>query len=731
MKEKHNLKTMTTMNTSIGNPIDRIDGRLKVTGQAKYSAEFPADNMVYALGVNSTIARGSISSIDTSKAEALDGVLKVITYKNVDKLKERPSERPSFGLTTLMPIFQDREIHFYGQYVACVVAETYEQARYASRLIEVTYEAEEPELLIDNHREKAYKPDDNADFSRGNMEAGMQSADVTLEETYTTPNEGQHPMELHSALVMWEGEKVKMFASQQILEQSRVAVAETFMIPKENVQIISSYVGGGFGSKLRIHEHVIMAAMAARMLGRPVKIVITRQQMFTNVGMRQFDEQKMRLGAKNTGELTALAHHTLSFCAKELQYYEACGNVSKMLYKTPNNAVTHRLIPLNIQCPNSMRAPGEATGSFALESAMDEMAWKLKMDPIEFRIKNDTQIDEGAGKPFSSRLLNESLRIGAEKFGWNKRKMEPRTHTNGNWLVGYGVSAASRRAPYRKTSAKVIVELRDAKIYATVQMDATDIGTGSYTILAQTASEYLKIPTEQVVVELANTDFPVTPGSGGSWGAASFSNGVRVACQNLIKELEQKSGSNGSETDLKDLMSKNSVSTYEAMGTAEPSEEFKKHSVFSFGANFTEVWVDKDTGMFRIKRMVNVGSAGKILNPKTSFGQVIGGLTMGAGMAIAEKAEIEPVHGNFITRTLADYHVPVNLDLANIDVIFLPEEDKIANEMGVKGIGELGITSVAASIANAIFNATGQRFRDLPITPDKILTTPLEPGVAI
>ncbi len=715
---------------ALGNPIDRVEGRLKVTGKAKYSAEFPAENMCYALGVNSTIAKGRITAIDTTEAEQQEGVLKVITYKNVNRLQTLGNDRPPFTLTTVMPIFQDREIHYYGQYVACVVAETFEQAQYARRLVKVSYEKDTPDILWDAHREKAYKPDDNADFSRGDMEAGMQEADVTVEATYTTPIEVQQPMELHAALVSWEGDKVKMFASQQILDESCTAIADTFRIPKENVQIISSYVGGGFGSKLRIHEHVIMAAMAARMLERPVKIVLTRQQMFTNVGMRQFDEQKMRLGAKTNGELTALAHHTLSHCATQLQYYEACGNVSKMLYKTPNNAITHRLIPLNIQCPNSMRAPGEATGSFALESAMDELAWKLKMDPIDFRIKNDTQIDQGAGKPFSSRLLNESLRIGAEKFGWHQRKSQPRTNRQGNWLIGHGVSGASRRSPYRETSAKVIAELKNGNVWATVQMDGTDIGTGTYTILTQTASEYLNIPAENITVALGDTDYPVTPGSGGSWGAASYSNGVRVACQNLMKELQSKSGTSSSNGGLQALMSENGLSSYEAMGTAAPSEAFDKHSVFSFGANFAEVWVDKDTGMFRIKRMVNVGAAGKILNPKTAFGQIIGGLTMGAGMAIAEKADIEPTHGNFITRSLADYHVPVNLDLANIDVVFLPEEDKIANEMGVKGIGELGITSVAASIANAIFNATGQRFRDLPITPDKVLTTPLEPGVA-
>ena len=720
----------TIKTTATGNAIDRVEGKLKVMGKAKYTAEFPVENMCYALGVNSTIAKGSIASIDTSEAEKQEGVLTIITHKNATKLKLRDSERPPFTLTTLMPVFQDKKIYYYGQYVACVVAETYEQAQYASRLINVTYEEEDPEIILDNFRGQAFKPDEQADFSRGNMETGMQAADVTVEETYNTPIEVHQPMELHSAIVRWENDKIRMFASQQILAESQKAVADTFMIPQENVQIISTYIGGGFGAKLRIHEHVIMAAMAARMLDRPVKIVITRQQMFTNVGMRQFDEQKMRLGAKNNGELTALAHHTMSHCSKELTYYEACGNVSKMLYKTPNNAISHRLIPLNMQSPNSMRAPGEATGSFALESAMDEMAWKLNIDPIDFRIKNDTQIDQGADKPFSSRLLIESLRIGAKKFGWEKRKMQPRSNENGNWWVGYGVSAASRMSPYRKTNAKVMVENTGGKVTATVKMDGTDIGTGSYTILSQTASEYLNIPLENITVLLGDTDFPVTPGSGGSWGAASYSNGVRVACQNLMKELAQKSGDDTTKASLEELMSKNNLTTYEATGTAEPSEEFKKHSVCSFGANFAEVWVDKDTGMFRIKRMVNVGAAGRILNPKTAFGQIIGGLTMGAGMAIAEKAEIDKTYGNFITRTLADYHVPVNLDMANIDVVFLPEDDKIANEMGIKGIGELGITSVAASISNAIFNATGQRFRDLPITPDKVLTTPVESGVA-
>ena len=454
--------------------------------------------------------------------------------------------------------------------------------------------------------------------------------------------------------------------------------------------------------------------------------------MFTNTSLRQHNEQKMKVGAKKDGTLTALSHETLSHTSPTLEFQEACGLGTQMLYKVPNNFVTHRLVPLNIQTPFAMRAPGEATGSFALESAMDEMAWKLRMDPIDFRVKNDTQTDPSNNKPFSSRLLVECLRIGAEKFGWKDRKTEPGTNKKGNWLIGHGVSAASRSSPYLKTNSKVILALDGDKVNATIQMDATDIGTGSYTIIAQTASEYLGIPVEQVKVELGDSNFPITPGSGGSWGAASFCNGAMAACENAIKTLKQNRNiKEDEEVELADLMKKNQLTKFEAEGSAGPSKEFDEHSVYSFGANFSEVWVDKDTGMFRIKRMVNVGAAGKILNPKTAYGQIIGGLTMGVGMAQAEQTRIEPNFGNFITRSFADYHVPVNLDMANIDVVFLPEDDKIANKMGVKGIGELGITSVAASIANAIFNATGKRMRDLPITPEKLIEAKVELGIKI
>jgi len=723
--------TKTINASGVGNAIDRVEGHLKVMGKAKYATEFPIENKVYAQGINSTIAKGEIVSIDTSEAEKLEGVLKVITYKNAEKLKSFDEDMPTLATDSIAPVLQSNKVHYYGEYVGFVVAETFEQAQYAARLVKYEYK-KDPSAVIDfdKSRSKAYKPKEDANYSRGNLEKGLAEANEVVEHTYNTPIEHQHPMELHAAIVNWENGKVTAYASQQIVEDAIIAISGTFQIPKKDVRVIAAFVGGGFGSKLNLERHVIMAVMASKMVGRPVQVTVTRTQMFTNTSLRQHNEQKLQVGAKKDGTLTALSHEILSHTSTTQEFQEPCGMVSRMLYNVANAKVTQRLIPMNIQTPFSMRAPGEATGSFALESAMDEMAWKLKMDPLEFRIKNDTQTDLHEKRPFSSRLLVECLRIGADKFGWKDRKSEPRANKNGNWLIGYGVSAASRNSPYKETHAKVKLELVEDKVHATLQMDATDIGTGSYTIIAQTVSEYLKIPVKQVTVELGDSDFPVTPGSGGSWGAASYCNGARAACENAIKTLKKnRSIAEDEEMAVSELLKKNQLTNFEAEGMAEPSAEFENYSIFSFGANFSEVWVDKDTGMYKIKRMVNVGAAGKILNPKTAYGQIIGGLTMGAGMAIAEQTRVEPNFGNFITRSFADYHVPVNLDMANIDVIFLPEEDKIANKMGIKGIGELGITSVAASIANAIFNATGKRMRDLPITPEKLIEAGLEPGV--
>ncbi|WP_238750662.1 xanthine dehydrogenase family protein molybdopterin-binding subunit [Neolewinella maritima] len=721
------MKKQITSGT--GAAISRVEGRLKVTGMAKYAAEFPVKNRVYAQGINSTVAKGKIVSIDTSEALAQPGVIKVITHENALDLQGHDKEMPAIGTSSPMAVLQSPEVHYYGQYIGLVVAETLEQAQYACRLIQVDYAQETAVTDFEAGRYKAYVPDEASDYTRGDVDSGLASADEQLEMTYITPIEHHHPMELHSAIASWTDGKVEVYASQQMVENSVTTIAKTFRIPESDVRVIAPFVGGGFGSKLQTERHVMLAIMAAKLIERPVQLTVTRTQMFTNTTLRQRNEQKFRIAARKDGTLTALVHETLSHTSTYEQYQEQCGTPTKMLYASPNARVTHRLMPLNLQTPFAMRAPGEATGSFALECAMDEMAWRLGMDPVDFRIANDTQTDPSNGKPFSSRLLTECLRIGADKFGWDQRPAKPNSREEGNWLVGYGVAGAARAAPYKTSSARVLLEVTGGEVYATVQTGATDIGTGTYTIVAQTAAEYLGIPVERITVELGDSDFPDSPGSGGSWGAASFANGTRAACLQAIEQLKQKAGITATDVSIERLLLDNELTRYTAEGTAEPTEEFEQHSVYSFGANFAEVWVDRDTGMFRIKRMVNVGSAGQILNPKTAYGQIIGGLTMGAGMAIAERTKVEPNFGNFITRSFADYHVPVNLDMAEIEVIFLPEEDKIANAMGVKGIGELGITSVAASIANAIFNATGKRFRELPITPETVIMKEREPGV--
>ncbi|MFI8378817.1 xanthine dehydrogenase family protein molybdopterin-binding subunit [Leeuwenhoekiella sp. NPDC079379] len=714
-----------------GNPISRLEGTLKVMGKAKYSSEFAIDNLAFAQGIQSTVAAGKILNIDTAEAEKQDGVIKIITHQNAMKLKGYGGRFESPDTKSISPSLQTTDVHYYGEYIGVVVAETFEQARYAANLVKVTYDKENPKIDFDKHTDELYMPkkingESHTNTQWGDVDKGMNEAFKTVDVTYNTPIEHHHPMELHNIIATWEGDKVTAYASTQIVAHAVKTIADTFQISEDNVRVITPYVGGGFGSKLQLREHGILGIMAAKMTGRPVQLTVTRHEMFTAVGFRQHNRQHMRLGADKEGVLTAVAHETTAATSVYEEFQEQCGAMTRMLYNTPNSLVTHKLMKLNLPSPRWMRAPGEAPGSFALESAMDELAFKLQMDPAELRIKNDTQHDLSVDKPFSSRQLVECIRIGAKKFDWkNKWNPKPGHTTKENWLVGYGMSASSRQAPYMESSAKISLKLEGEKVFATVQSDATDIGTGSYTIIGQTVAEYLKIPIEQISVELGDSKFPKTPGSGGSWGAASYTNGAKVACDNAFTSLKTLA-STSDDLSIAELMKKAKLKEFEAEGTAGPTAEFDKYSVYSFGANFCEVWVDEYSGMIRLEHFVNVGSAGKILNPKTAYGQIIGGITWGIGQALTEHSQIEPNHGNFITRSFADYHVPVNLDLGKIDVIFLPEEDFIANPMGVKGIGELGITSIAAAISNAVFNATGKRVRDLPITPEKIITTPVE-----
>lgn len=715
-------------NKFIGEAVSRVEGLLKVTGAATYSAEFQIENITYAFPVQSTVAAGKIKDIDAHEAEKSAGVIAVITHKNAAKLAPRPEPVTSQNRATRsVAVLQDTKIHQFGQYIGVIVAETYEQARVAARLVRVTYETEKPLVDFDENVPKAYKPPIiNAgyptDTQKGNVENGLKTADAKLEETYETPIEHHHPMETHSTIAVWEGEKLTLYDSTQMVDNPKQAVANTFQIPKENIRVLAPYIGGGFGSKIAVGGHIILAVMAAKTTKRPVKIVLTRQMMQTNVGLRQLNRQKMRLGATKDGKLTAIAHETVSHTSIDEEFVEQTGVMTRMMYEIPNSLVTHRVFPLNVQVPRWTRAPGEAPGSFALESAMDELAYALKIDPIEFRIKNEPAKNPEDGKPWASRSLVEAMKTGAEKFGWNKRKFEPRSNKQGKWLIGYGMAGVSRGAPYRETSARVKLTRNGDDVKVVVELAATDIGTGSYTIIAQTAAERLKLPIEKISVKIGDSALPPTPGSGGSWGAGSFSSAVDAVCEKAKNNLQAKIKVDFVKAPtVAELMTAGNINEFQAEMTEKPSAEFAKYAHFSFGANFCEVWVDESLGIVRVERFLMAAAAGRILNPKTASSQVIGGIVWGIGQALTEESTLDARYGNFTTRTLADYHVPVNADIGNIETIFVNEEDKIVNRLGVKGIGELGITSVAAAVANAIFNATGKRIRKLPITPDKLL----------
>lgn len=706
---------MTTNTKVIGEAINRIEGFLKVTGTANYSADFPIKNVAHGFIVKSTTAAATISDIDSSLAEKSPGVIAVISYKNA--LKLNPAGALKGGV-----IFQEPKVDFYGQHIAVVVAETYEQARYAARLVKVTYQKTEPMVDFDKHMSEAVAPKQNRSASRGDFDAAFNSAEHKIDLTYRTPIEHHNPMEPHAAIADWDGDKLTLYNASQGVNGTQNAVATLFSLKPENVRIVSPHVGGGFGSKGQTWPNVVLTAMAAKIVGRPVKFSLTRQNMFTSVGLRQMDVQRMRIAATPDGKITALGHDITTHTATTGEFVEGCGGLTSMMYDAANAKIDYHVLPMNVILPTFMRAPGESTGSFALESAMDEMAFELKMDPIEFRLKNISMTDPSNNKPFSSRATEAALKKGAEIFGWSKRKQEPRQNTSGDHLIGYGVAAGSYPSRQAPTSALVKLTRDGNDVTASIELAASDIGTGSYTIVAQTAAETLGLPIGQVGVKLGDTTLPRAAGSGGSVGAASFCNAVSEACVQAKTELQAKTDRKWiKEPSVAELMEAANLKDYQAQANAKQGPDAQKYSCHAFNANFAEVWVNKFTGMVRVARNVCVTGAGRVMNAKTARSQIIGGCVWGIGMALTEESILDPRWGNFVTRTFADYHVPANLDIGIIDVAFIPEEDHIVNTLGIKGIGEVGIVGVAAAVANAVFNATGKRVRDLPITPDKLV----------
>ncbi|GAB3739812.1 xanthine dehydrogenase family protein molybdopterin-binding subunit [Spirosoma lituiforme] len=706
---------MQERNKITGTPVSRIDGILKVTGKADYSTDHPVKNVAYAVLFKSTIAAGSIASIDAADAEKAPGVLAVITHMNAPKLNVKGGIRGGAML-------QSPAIEFYGQHIGLVVAETFEQARHASHLIKVNYTKATPDVDFEKLAKKAVPAKEPKEEKRGDTQSTLSTAEYKVDEVYATPIEHHHPLEPHATIAEWNGDHVTLYNSSQIVNGAQSAAAVTLGIKPENVRIISPYIGGGFGSKGGQWANLVLTAVAAKMVNRPVKLALTRQQMVNSVGLRQRNYQRVGLSATKDGKLTALSHEITTHCAIHDEFVEPCGDCSKVMYDVPNSLISYKVVPMNMILPTYTRGPGKSTGSFALESAMDELAYKLKMDPIELRLKNEPERDPSSGKPWSSRKTVQCLKEGANAFGWEKRKSEPRQNQQGDYLIGYGVACGTYPAHQRPSSAIVKLKREGSDVTASVELAAADLGTGTYTILAQTAADALDLPLTKISVKIGDSDLPPAAGSVGSVGASSYANVVNDACIKITDELIARSGKQYfARPTASQLMLSEKVSTYQTRVESKAPDNAEDYSAHSFNANFAEVRVNKSTGMVRVSRFLAVTGAGKILNPKTARSQIIGGNIWGIGMALTEESVVDPRWGNFVTRSLADYHVPANLDIGTMEAIFIREDDTVSNKLGVKGIGEVGIVGVAAAVANAIFNATGKRIRELPITPDKLL----------
>ena len=705
----------------IGTPTPRREGPLKVTGQAAYAAEVGDGTEAVGMLVRATIAKGRVTSINEAATLAMPGVLAIIT-------DERMLRNPAQGGADKAPVQGPRDVAYFGQPIALVVAETFEQARHAAQNISVVYETS-PDAITDLLDGDAPVERPAAkQIDQGDIENAMNDAAFSIDATYTTPSQNSAAMEPHASLAWWEGEKVTLHSSLQMLKFNRNELADSLGIDPDNVRVLAPYVGGGFGSKLGLAPEAVAAALAAKELGRPVRVVMTRPQVFETTMRRSATQQRLRLAANEQGELSAIGHDALVSNLPGESFSEPVALATHFLYAGKNRSYSHKIARLNLTCAGSMRAPGEAVGMLALENAMDELAHEAGIDPVELRLRNIPDVHPEDGKRFSSHSLAECLTTGAERFGWDKRNPTPGAVREGEWLIGIGMASAARGNILHEAKARVVLH-SDATI--TVETDMTDIGNGTYTILAQIAGEMLGLSLDRIEVKLGDTDFPPAAGSGGSWGAGSTGSAVFLACQKLRSEIADLLGADQAELTIKDgsVISGNVhhelaqllTRDLSAEGHIEPGSTSDEVEQATFGAHFAEVAVSVVTGETRVRRMLGVFSAGRILNMQTALSQCHGGMIFGIGSALTEELVHDVRDGHIVNHNLAEYHVPVNLDVPDIEAVFLEERDSWANPMQSKGVGELGISGAGAAITNAIFNATGVRVRDYPATLDKVL----------
>ncbi len=711
--------------TLIGQPITRLDGRPKVTGTATYAAEFQRPKVAYGALIQSTIANGSVVRIDLSAAKSAPGIVGILTRENAPQFKPYPEDLTKNGAPgeSRVPL-QDDNIYWFGQHLGVVVAETFEQATHAASLVRVQYEAKPP--LVSLAEANPIQPEkfigrERLQAKRGDVNSALATATHKVDVVYSTPIENHNPIETTSTTAEWEAsDRLLIHESTRGIKQLQKIVATVFSLPRDNVRIVCKFVGGAFGSKGFQWSHTLLAAAAAQLVQRPVKVTFTRAQMFDSAGQRAHTQQRFSLGADETGKLVALRHATTTHCSPVSEYTEPCGNMSRMLYSCPNVDVSHQLVRLNLTTPCPMRAPGEAPGVFALESALDELAHEANVDPVDFRLRNYAESNEYENKPWSNKKLRECYQRGAEKFGWSKQNKKPGSiRAPDGSQIGFGMATAIYPAGQQKAGATAILN-KDGSV--TVRSATHEIGTGTYTAMSQFAADTLGIPIERVRFELGDSQFPDAPNNGGSWLTSSVGPAIMGACRELKKKVVDLTGSWPNDpAQLANLLMRSGQEQIQAEFNSEPNkEEREKFSFFSYGALFVEVNVDL-LGQVRVKRAVGIYDVGRMINPRLARSQIIGGVLFGISTALMEGTVPDEKTGRIVNPNLADYHVAVHADTPEFDIDFINEPDPHMPDFGARGIGEIGIVGAPAAVANAVFNATGKRVRDLPITPDKLI----------
>jgi xanthine dehydrogenase YagR molybdenum-binding subunit len=690
--------------------IKRVDGRLKVTGSIQYAAEYHLPGLVYGVVVSSIIAKGTMTAIDSKAAEKAPGVLVILSHLNVPDVPAYKAGKAPPGSP-----FVNNQILYNGQPVVLVIANTFERAKHAASLVKITYKKEPHETSLVANLKNATKADD--DYVRGTANA-YQSAPVKIEAEYRTPIHVHNAMEPFAVTSVWDGDKVTLYTKSQHIKGMQQDVMKLFNLPEANVQLYSKVIGGAFGSGSPLWPYAKAALIGSKMIGKPLKVVLDREQMFTMVGYRSPTVQKLGLGASADGKLTGMTHEVTAETATYQQFTEGITSLTNFLYNSPNVNTSYKLTKLDLSVPTYTRGPGETVGSYALESAIDELAFALNMDPMEFRLKNYSETDPERNLPYSSKYLRECFELGAAQFGWNKRSLKPRSVEKDGWLIGYGLATGAYGAGRAPSTARARLSADGVLL---IQTATSDMGPGTATMMTMIASEVINIPVENIRVELGSSALPYASGEYGSMTTSSVGSSVYDVCTDLKGKFNEVAGNSSDNPDYIKILKDHQMPYLEITKQSHPGADSSKYSSHAYNVNFVEAHVHKVTGMVRIARVVSAVDGGKILNPITARSQIIGGVVWGIGMALTEEGIIDHRYGKYVNSNLGDYHVATNADVPKVEVIFIDKKDPVTNPMGTKGIGEVGMVGVAAAVINAIFNATGIRVRDLPATPDKLM----------